>query len=279
MNKRTLISKQRPKRSYRTVIESLRQVWSIERVPDHESIWRLGQPALAALPAQNVRIAIWNLCKGSGGILFEHDYRMLCYSSDIVITQEALLSKHAQSMFAASGFESVHAASYKRRDGLRDGVMTVARVQTCVEPQRIICKYPEPIFKTPKAALIKKYPLIGTDQSLMVINIHATLVRLKAVAIEEMEHLLARLPEHYGPIILAGDFNTFTPGYLKAIAGVLRRIGLEYVPIPNDPRPVTQALDQLFCRGLEVSNVRVDTSFRNSDHFPILADVRLRQVG
>ncbi|MBM4250969.1 MAG: endonuclease/exonuclease/phosphatase family protein [Deltaproteobacteria bacterium] len=275
MTPKANVSKQKPRRSFRAVIDSLRQVWTIERVPDHEAIWRLGQPALAALAPERFRISIWNLCKGAGGLMFEHDYRLLCYCSDILMTQEALLSRHAMSMFCATGFESVHAASYRRRDGLRDGVMTVARVPTCDEPQRIICKYPEPIFKTPKAALIKKYPIAGMDESLLVINIHATLVRRKRAAIEEMQHLLERLPTHRGPMILAGDFNTFTPGYLRAVADVLSQIGLNYVPIPNDPRPTTQALDQLFCRGLEVRSIRVDTSFRNSDHFPILAEMKV----
>ena len=269
------MGRQRPRRSYRAVIESLRQVWSIERVPDNDSIWRLGNPSWSALPARDLRISVWNLCKGAGGILFEHDYRMLCYASDIIITQEALLSRHALSMFCASGFEAVHAASYKRRDGLRDGVMTVARAASCAEPQRIICKYPEPIFKTPKAALIKQYPLEGTDQRLMVINVHATLVRRVAAAIEEMEHIIERLPEHSGPVILAGDFNTFTSGYLRAITRVLLKVGLEYVPIPSDPRPTTQALDQLFCRGLRVTSAKVDTSYRNSDHFPIVATLSI----
>lgn len=269
------VAKQKPRRSFRTVMDSLRQVWTIERVPEHDAIWRTGQAGIASLRPDYLRISVWNLCKGAGGLMFEHDYRMLCYCSDIVIAQEALLSRHAMGMFSANGFESVHAASYKRRDGLRDGVMTVSRAPMCADPQRIICKYPEPIFKTPKAALIKKYPLSGMDESLMVINVHATLVRRKAAAIEEMDHLLQRLPSHNGPIILAGDFNTFTPGYLRAIEGVLKRVGLNYVPIPNDPRPTTQALDQLFCRGLDVSNIRVDTSFRNSDHFPILAELKV----
>ena len=36
------VRRQSPKRSYRAVIESLRQVWTIERVPDAECIWQLG---------------------------------------------------------------------------------------------------------------------------------------------------------------------------------------------------------------------------------------------
>lgn len=256
-------------------MESLRQVWTIEQVPDHEAIWRLGDPEFSGLEPTRIRLAIWNLCKGAGGRLFDHDYRTLCYGSDLILTQEALLSKHALGMYTGPGFETIHAASYKRRDGLRDGVMTVARAPAFGEPLRVICKYPEPIFKTPKAALIKLYPLLGSEQKLMVINIHATLMRRKAAAVEEMEHLLSHLPGHVGPIVLAGDFNTFTPGYLRAVSQVLHRIGLNYVAIPGDPRPKTQALDQLFCRGLEVTNARIDTTFRNSDHFPILAELRL----
>lgn len=269
------VPRARPKRSYRAVIESLRQVWSIEPVPELEAIWQLGQAEIPALSPDKIRVAVWNLCKGSGGILFEHDYRMLCYRSDLVLTQEALLSRRSIQTFCEPGFMTVHAASYKRRDGLRDGVMTASRVPVAGEPQRLVCKYPEPIFKTPKVAVVNVFPILGGGR-LCVVNIHATLVRLKGGAVEEIMHILEQLPSHDGPMIFAGDFNTFTPGYLAAIARVLGQIGLEYVPIPNDPRPRTQCLDQVFSRGLDLSSVRVDTTIKNSDHFPILFDAALR---
>lgn len=268
------MKKARPKRSYRAVIESLRQVWQIESVPQEEAIWQLGEPEKLELQPERIRVAIWNMCKGAGGLLFEHDYRTLCYRSDLVLTQEALLSRRSIRTFCEPGFMTVHAASYKRRDGLRDGVMTATRVPFIGEPLRLICKYPEPIFKTPKVALAKVFPIAG-GKRLLVVNIHATLVRLKAGAVEEIGHLIDQLPPHDGPILFAGDFNTFTVGYLAAVARELGRIGLEYVPIPHDPRPRTQALDQVFCRGLDVLSVSVDTTIKNSDHFPIVLDLRV----
>lgn len=271
-----MAKRQSPKRSYSAVIDSLKQVWRIEHVADHESIWRHGDAEHEAFSTERIRVSVWNLCKGVGGILFEHDYRSLCHRSDLILTQEALMSQRSMRTFAERGFQTIHAASYKRRDGLRDGVMTVSRVKAHEDCRRAICKYPEPFLKTPKAALIKTYPLQGTDKRLLVINIHATLVRLISAAVEEMEHLLSHLPEHDGPVILAGDFNTFTPGYLRAVKSVLAKIGLEYVPIPEDPRPLTQALDQVFVRGVEVTNVRIDTTIRNSDHFPIMLDLKYR---
>jgi endonuclease/exonuclease/phosphatase (EEP) superfamily protein YafD len=269
------LKKQTPKRSYKAVIESLKQVWKIDGVPDADAVWKLGTPELAAFDPANIRVSVWNLCKGAGGILFEHDYRSLCYRSDLILTQEALLSRKSIRTFCERGFETIHAASYRRRDGLRDGVMTVSRVSSNGDLKRIVCKYPEPIFKTPKVALVKFFELSGSRKKLMVINIHATLVRLVSAAVEEMEHLVAQLPAHDGPILLAGDFNTFTPGYLRAVSGVLSKIGLEYVQIPADPRPKTQALDQVFCRGLRVSNLRIDTDIRNSDHFPIVMNLQV----
>lgn len=261
---------QKPKRSYRAVIDALRQVWKIDSVPEGDAVWKLGTPELTSFNPDEIRVSIWNLCKGAGGIMFEHDYRTLCYRSDLILTQEALLSRKSIKTYCEQGFEAIHAASYKRRDGLRDGVMTVSRVPAAGEIKRIVCKYPEPLFKTPKVALVKCFDINGSSERLMVINIHATLVRLKSAAVEEMEHLLANLPVHEGPILLAGDFNTFTPGYLQAVSGVLNKIGLEYVRIPNDPRPKTQALDQVFCRGLNIKNLKIDTDIKNSDHFPIV---------
>lgn len=274
MIRKNTVRRQTPKRSYRAVIESLKQVWRIERVGEEDGLWLLGAPESVEFADDRIRVSVWNMCKGVGGELFEHDYRSLCYRSDLILTQEALLSKRSIETFCEQGFQTIHAASYKRRDGLRDGVMTVSRVASHQgTPKRVICKYPEPLLKTPKAALIQTFPMAG-GKSLMVINIHATLIRLKAAAVEEMEHLLTHLPKHDGPILLAGDFNTFTPGYLRAVSLVLQRLGLKYVPIPDDPRPKTQALDQVFLKDLEVTRISIDTSIRNSDHFPIIMELR-----
>lgn len=264
--------KQSPPRSYRAVIDSLRQVWKIEHVPDQDAIWRSGEPEREAFSPARIRVAIWNMCKGAGGILFEHDFRSLCYRSDLILTQEALLSRRSLRTFAERGFETMHAASYRRRDGLRDGVMTVSRVRSLDAASRIVCKYPEPILKTPKAALVKFFRIEGCEERLMVVNLHATLIRSVAGAVEEMEHLLEHLPEHEGPLLLGGDFNTFTPAYFRAVSSVLGRIGLEYVPIADDPRAPLAALDQVFCRKLRPVKAEIDTTVRNSDHFPLLIE-------
>jgi len=261
----------KPRRPYGALIHSLSKVWRIKEVRDDEALIHAGHPSIPIFRSDCLRIAIWNLCKGSGGYQFEHDFRSICRRNDLILTQEALLSSRSIRLFEEAGFAMTHAASYERVDGLRDGVMTISRAPSLNSSvRRIICKYPEPIFNTPKVALIQKFPLDGGSE-LLLVNIHATLVRSISGAIEEINHILSFLPEHAGPIVFAGDFNTFTRRYLEAIEKKLESVGLQRVPIHGDPRPRSQALDQIFTRGFEIKKASVEVSYLNSDHFPLFA--------
>ncbi len=269
-----MVNRRRPQRQYSKLITSLWQVGRIDAVMN-DPIWETGHAESEALNPDHVRVSVWNICKGAGGMLFEHDYRILSYLSDLMLLQEALLSRRSLRMFCEQGFEAVHGASYMRRDSLRDGVLTASRVVSHAEKARIICKYPEPILNTPKAALVSFYPLLGRNDKLMVVNIHATLIRRVKRAAEELESLMQQLPAHSGPMIFAGDFNTFTANYLDTISEVLSAYGLKRVAIDNDPRSPFGSLDQIFVRGLRIKQVVVDTTIASSDHFPIICHLAI----
>ncbi len=266
--------KVKPKRPYMSVIRSLKQVLKINRdisVP----IWLSGEAEHEQWGEWPLRLTIWNIFKGSGGEHFYNDFRLLSFQSDILMIQEALLSRRSLHDLSPKGFYGVHGASYERADRLRDGVMTLSRMEPDRPPLRILCKYPEPVLKTPKVALVTIYRLGPQRPHLMVVNLHATLIRSIKRAQEELDHIIEQLPEHPGPIIFAGDFNTFTPRYFQAISQRLESLGLRYVPIPEDPRGSLDHLDQLFIRGLDVTDVHIDVRIQSSDHFPIRATIRL----
>lgn len=264
----------KPRRPYIHVIKSLSQVLKINREVE-SPIWQNGRADHEHWGEWPIRVTIWNIFKGSGGEHFYNDYRMLSFQSDLLVIQEALLSKRSLHDLSPVGFSVIHSASYERADRLRDGVMTLARIEAERPPQRILCKYPEPVLKTPKVALVTFYRMAATQPCLMVVNLHATLFRSIKRAVEELDHLIQQLPLHEGPMIFAGDFNTFTPRYFQAICAKLETLGLSYVPIPGDPRRSLDHLDQLFVRGLEVRDIHVDTRIRSSDHFPIRATISL----
>jgi endonuclease/exonuclease/phosphatase (EEP) superfamily protein YafD len=264
----------KPKRAYKDVWNSLSKVLKINREVS-SPIWYSGEAEREAWGPWPLRVTIWNIFKGSGGEHFYNDLRLLCFESDLILLQEALLSHRSMQELSLEGFLGIHGCSYERADRLRDGVMTLARMKTDQTPRRILCKYPEPVLKTPKAALLTRYRFGPSEADVLsVVNIHATLIRTIKRAQEELEHLIERLPLGDGPLIFAGDFNTFTPRYFRAVAATLEKVGLRYVAIPNDPRRRLDHLDQLFVRGLEVQSIEVDTRIHSSDHFPLRAIVR-----
>ena len=83
----------KPPRPYGKLLKSLRQVWKIILL-DEGHIWRFGVSERNT-GGDVIRIAAWNICKGSGGILFEHDFRIISqYAFDY--KDEANKTKHKQ---------------------------------------------------------------------------------------------------------------------------------------------------------------------------------------
>ena len=112
-------------------------------------------------------------------------------------------------------------------------------------------------------------------KSLCVVNTHATLMRRPSTAARELEKVIQYISSHNGPIIYGGDFNTFSQAYIHEADRALAAIGLKRVEIQGDPRSSTNALDQLYVRGIEILEAKIDTSFLHSDHFPITAKIRI----
>jgi endonuclease/exonuclease/phosphatase (EEP) superfamily protein YafD len=261
----------KPKRSYKALLANVKHSLRFDLVEESEAISEMGKPEKPEINAKGFKLAVWNLFKGSFGHQFEHDFRSLCHRSDMVLAQEALLSPKSQRFFTEKGFGGVHATSFVRRDQVRDGVLTLSRFATHGRSFRIVSKGTEPLLNTPKVALVCTFKVSGTDKKLMVVNVHSRLFRSPKQAVEEVFHLAEGLPAHHGPLLLAGDFNTFTKRYFDKLTAALVSLGFEWVEIPDDPRSTRAALDHFYIRGLTVSDAAVDTTVKNSDHFPITA--------
>ncbi|MCX6124906.1 MAG: hypothetical protein NTV34_09190 [Proteobacteria bacterium] len=272
------LKKLKPDRPLRKVLASVSQVVKVQHVSDRESIWRWGLAKENYL-AENFTISIWNLWKQAGGHGFFKEFEFLCDSCDLFLAQEALISRSAIALFARPGCEAVHAATYRRRDGCRDGVMTIARTAARGDPIRIISATVEPLLKTTKAALLTYYRMISdVGPMLAVVNLHSTLMRRPRTARLEMLRIIEHLENHEGPIIFGGDFNTFSKVYLREVERALLLLKIEHVYLPIDPRKNLAKLDQLFVRGLEVREIQVATNMIHSDHFPIVAKLSLKRL-
>jgi len=252
-------------------LNNIKQLRKIKLLEDGDAIRCQGEAEKQEFDSFPLRVSVWNMDKGAGKNFVEC-YQFLSSISDLLITQEALLSSKNQAVFfRRPELEIVHASYYKRKDGLRDGVMTASRVEAIKElTYAIPSKRPEPVLRTPKVALVTHYQLEGCPQALMVVNIHTTLLRGRLKAQEEIENVVENIYSYRGPIILAGDFNVFSPGYLQPIEEALESINLKRVVFPRDPRPWRSYLDQVFLRGFDPKNVGLYITRASSDHFPLI---------
>jgi endonuclease/exonuclease/phosphatase (EEP) superfamily protein YafD len=269
-SKKIRVKLSRPKRPLGKVFASVRQVVRVQHVSDQESVWIWGEASEAFIP-KKIRFAVWNLWKGSGGVEFEKEFISILGEADLILTQEALLTHEMLILATRPGFEAVHAATYRRMDGCRDGVMTLCRAKQAQPPERVISGTAEPLLKTTKASLLTFYRYgNGAREVLAIANLHSTLIRSPRTAGLEIRRVIERLEEHPGPVIFAGDFNTFSRAYLREMSKALAVLDIEHVIIPQDPRTRTSKLDQVFVRGISIEKIEIDVKFKNSDHYPII---------
>ena len=83
---------------------------------------------------------------------------------------------------------------------------------------------------TPKVSLITEFPL-PNGKSLLTVNVHLlNFERWGDMKIsDQLEDLRSLLTNHHGPIIVAGDFNTWNEKRLRLVEGLARDLKLTEV--------------------------------------------------
>lgn len=144
-------------------------------------------------------------------------------------------------------------------------------------------EHKEPLISTPKVALITEYPLAGFDQTLLTINIHSiNFVRSYKFA-AQLKQVAAAIAHHPGPIIFAGDFNTWRSERMDLLEASMASLGLSRVDFAEDcDRQLkrflkSDPLDHVFYRGLELlpEETRVIGTVDSSDHKPMVVTFRM----
>jgi len=228
----------------------------------------LSQPAVSEdneLDASNIRLVNWNVHKQTGQN-WKHDYDKLASGTDLVLIQEASLRTESINDIDATMHWSF-APGY-RTSGEITGVLTLSRIKPLVQ-----CSFVnlEPVLRTPKATSITQYGLSGTDETLVVVNVHAVNITLGMGAYRnQFKQIEETLSQHSGPIILSGDFNTWRARRAELVEELVSRLGLTELQFADDNRVrfLGQALDHIYVRGL--SAVKTNTSqVETSDHNPM----------
>jgi len=207
---------------------------------------------------------------------------------DIVFLQEShadLLQMRQIGGYFAEGW------SYPWPDGTTIGVLTLSKVAPDrVEP--VPSKYREFSLAAPKLSLITEHSL-PNGETLLAVNVHLMnferwrLLKLRS----QLDELKTIIEKHRGPVLMAGDFNTWSEKRLGLVEGLAEQ--LELKEVTDFPPGRTTAdmhfaclnwlfgikkdlpLDRVYHRGFTNHSVQV-LPYDSSDHKPILVTMTLQ---
>ena len=224
------------------------------------------------LNSRSFRVLNWNSHKGSNK-KWQKDFERLTSHSDLVILQEGYLTNDLQELLNKKQYNWDIARAFAYND-IYTGVLTGSRVKP-----DFLCSFrvPEPLSGIPKTVLITRYPFSGTGETLLVANIHMINFSLDlSVYRAQLEKIAEVVLQHRGPLIIAGDFNTWNKERLRILADLTKQLGIWAVTFATDHRVtfMGQHFDHIFYRQLvplEALTEKVTTS----DHNPMLVTFRL----
>ncbi len=214
----------------------------------------------------------WNIQKGKRPGWTE-DFKKFSRMADILILQEAYMDDGLDTLLHLENFQwdMTNAFEYRK---IATGVLTAARV-----PPNMVCMFrqTEPIIRLPKSVLINRYPLAGSDNELLVANIHAINFSIGHKTLtNQMDHLEGILKVHEGPIILSGDFNTWSSRRMARVTDMVRRLDMTAVRFDEDRRSrfFGHDIDHVYYRGLEAVDAKTPM-VTTSDHNPLTVTFKM----
>lgn len=226
-----------------------------------------------ALDPERISVLNWNIYKEQRENWMT-DLKRYSYKHDVVMIQEANLSEDLKSVLGKQHQYWTLNTAFHYQDKAT-GVMTASRVKPVHSCGQSTV---EPFIRFPKTSLVSYYPMKGINENLLVANIHGINFTLGvSVYKEQIEKLYEVMKHHNGPIVLAGDFNTWSDTRMQIVDDLARRLSLESLDYTSHNRTLVfgNAIDHVFYRGLEP--LEHDTWYvSSSDHNPTRVSFRVK---
>jgi endonuclease/exonuclease/phosphatase (EEP) superfamily protein YafD len=241
-------------------------------VPDEDDILVVIGEAQSAkgLNPERIRVLVWNMQKSTKED-WESDFSNMIDRYDLALLQEFLLTTDTEITYDKTRQMrwDFAAAFLEKESEAAAGVATGSAANPSkVEFRRAPVN--EPFTQTPKMTLITYYPLAGAQHGrheLLVANIHAINFRGERPFKRQLDDLMTSLIEHAGPVLFAGDFNTWSDDRMDELERVTGRAGLTRVEFGDGQKSfMGNVLDHAFVRDLQVVSSRVLTDVESSDH-------------
>lgn len=223
---------------------------------------------------ENLKLLVWNIYKG-GKMGVYADLDSLTSEVDLALLQEAHLSRTFLNLACSrQDLNWKMARNFTDSNGIYAGVLTASRSN----PDGFsYLKSPdtEPFSSVHKMTLVNIYNIPESDETLLVMNIHGINFVPQAAFENQINVVAKTIKNHVGPIIFAGDFNTYTDGRLQFLLKTMKGLGLKHAEVKGNEYNGLFVLDHLFYRGFRIKTTKVLHNVKTSDHKPLYFELSL----
>lgn len=218
---------------------------------------------------RSLKVLVWNVHK------FD-DSRTVCEladmaeDADLVLLQEQDLTGMAKVSCSAA----VKHLNWSFTIAYRQSGLATGSPKQALRTESYHTTVTEPLLNSQKSWLVNEFKISGSSERLLVINVHAINFRLLNKFKIQINEILERIRQHRGPVLVAGDFNTWPSGRFRYLATSLGELGIEYLH-SGALRRYLLSMDHIFARGLELKQVHNTSTAKSSDHLPIAVQLEL----
>ena len=218
-------------------------------------------------------LLVWNVHKENHTKPFEAMLTSLLerFTPDIVLFQEALLD---QPSVPLNEFSKVNGKNIDLPNK-SFGVLSASKFPI-IEKEQINSTYKEFFIATKKTLLITTHDIQGA--LLTVVNLHAINFVPHTLFNQELTKLQKRLDSIQTPLIIAGDFNTWSDKRLEILHKFADTLSLTQANIEHNHHIKSfndRALDHIFFRELHLKDAQAIDTQNISDHNALYACFKL----
>jgi endonuclease/exonuclease/phosphatase (EEP) superfamily protein YafD len=217
--------------------------------------------------SQIIEVLTWNVLKFKRENSFS-DLIYLTAKSDIAFIQESVHSADLQTQFQSEiSMDWTFFKSFCRDYG-SSGVQTGTRFPQ-IKVEAVKAPALEPVVNTPKVTGFSTIEIQG--HKVLLVNIHG-LNANQGLDFERHIHQVYEIIKKFkGPVIWAGDFNTWNPIRTMYLKNKAKDLGMTLLKPEVDNRKMK--LDHIIVRGFKVNSVFILETYESSDHWPVRAEL------
>lgn len=236
---------------------------------ESSSLRRFGQSEQPCFrTGEHYGVLSWNIFK-SKKKGWQLDFSRLHPVYDLLLLQEAKINFQQESIdHYDPDYSWIFGESFALdRCGSSCGVLTGSRIHQ----QHAFNRHApvrEPFIHTPKSTAFAYYGIQDQHLRLLVINSHFINFRQSSAFERQLRQVAEVIDSHGGPILFAGDFNTWNGRRRNFLLEMMETHGMQNVTFENESRHF-MTLDYIFTRGLKVKEAHLLHFIQSSDHLPL----------